>query len=85
MIFCLEFDQRFSRFGESFVYYDYNEPLSLPAELERSFDLVVADPPFLSDDCLRKTAQSVQFLTNKRILLCTGMYKSAAVYVSNNF
>lgn len=72
VIVCLEFDQRFSQFGDSFVFYDYNEPLALPAELKGSFDLVVADPPFLSEECLRKTAQTVHYLTVKKILLCTG-------------
>ena len=72
-IVCLEFDRRFSCFGDSFVFYDYNEPTALPAELQWSFDLVVADPPFLSEDCLRKTAQTIHYLTTKKILLCTGM------------
>ena len=73
VIICLEFDRRFSDFGDSFVFYDYNEPVALPAELKGSFDLVVADPPFLSEECLRKTAQTVHYLTTKKILLCTGM------------
>jgi len=77
-IFCLEFDHRFSHYGDSFIHYDYNEPLALPVELERSFDLVVADPPFLSDECLRKTAQTVHYLTDKKILLCTGVYELVA-------
>ena len=75
MIICLEFDRRFVHFGDSFVFYDYNEPVALPAELKRSFDLVIADPPFLSEECLRKTAQTVHYLTTKKILLCTGMWE----------
>jgi len=73
MIVCLEFDRRFSCFGDSFIFYDYNEPVALPAELKQLFDLVVADPPFLSEECLHKTAQTVQYLTAKKILLCTGV------------
>lgn len=71
-VVCLEFDHRFSVFGDSFIFYDYNKPLDVPAELEESFDLVVVDPPFLSEECLQKTAQTVHFLTRKKILLCTG-------------
>lgn len=72
-VICLEFDRRFSCFGDSFVFYDYNEPVALPAELKESCDLVVADPPFLSDECLQKTAETVRYLTTKKILLCTGV------------
>jgi len=73
VIFCLEFDRRFAHFGDSFVFYDYNEPVALPSDLKGSFDLVVVDPPFLSEECLRKTAQTVHYLTTKKILLCTGV------------
>ena len=72
-IVCLEFDQRFLHFGDGFVFYDYNEPVALPAQLKASFDLVVVDPPFLSEECLQKIAQTVHYLTTKKILLCTGM------------
>ena len=37
-----------------------------------SFDLVLADPPFLSDECLTKTAVTLKFLAKDKILLCTG-------------
>ena len=69
----LEYDRRFEIYGEGFVFYDYNEPLSLPEKLvEHSFDMVVADPPFISEECLRKMAQTVSFLAKGKILLCTG-------------
>jgi EEF1A lysine methyltransferase 1 len=70
---CLEYDTRFQIFGQSFVPYDYNQPLNLPAELEGAFDIVVADPPFLSEECLRKTALTVRYLTKKNVILCTGL------------
>jgi len=73
VIVCLEFDRRFSCFEDNFIFYDYNEPVALPDELKESFDLVVVDPPFLSEECLQKTAQTVHYLTTKKILLCTGM------------
>jgi len=34
--------------------------------------LVFADPPFLSDECLTKTAVTVKFMAKEKIILCTG-------------
>ena len=39
---------------------------------EKSFDVVVADPPYLSEECLQKTAQTINFLAKEKIILCTG-------------
>ncbi|PFX31229.1 EEF1A lysine methyltransferase 1-like [Stylophora pistillata] len=69
-----EYDRRFSVFGEDFVFYDYKKPFYLPASItEHSFDLVVADPPFLSEECLRKTAETIKYLGKEKIILCTGL------------
>lgn len=38
------------------------------------YDLVIADPPFLSDECLTKTALTIKFLAKKDIVLCTGTF-----------
>ena len=70
--FCLEFDDRFKVFGEDFVFYDYNEPLRLPVEFKNSFDIVLLDPPFLSEECLCKVAVTVRYLMKDKVLLCTG-------------
>jgi 16S rRNA G966 N2-methylase RsmD len=67
-----EFDKRFARYGSDFVFYDYRSPLDIPREMRESFDLVFADPPFLSEECLTKTAVTVKYLAKKRIVLCTG-------------
>ncbi|XP_029458374.1 EEF1A lysine methyltransferase 1 [Rhinatrema bivittatum] len=69
----LEYDRRFSGYGEEFIFYDYNHPLNLPDILEpHSFDVVLADPPYLSDECLRKMSETIKYLTKGKILLCTG-------------
>ncbi|KAK3071215.1 Protein-lysine N-methyltransferase efm5 [Teratosphaeriaceae sp. CCFEE 6253] len=79
----LEYDRRFEVFGIDFVYYDFEQPLRLPAELKNQFDRVICDPPFLSDDCQTKTALSVRYLAkswtpigegkpNLRFISCTG-------------
>ncbi|CAJ1079068.1 EEF1A lysine methyltransferase 1 isoform X2 [Xyrichtys novacula] len=69
----LEFDRRFATYGDDFIFYDYNEPLSLSACVApQSFDIVLADPPYLSEECLSKVAQTVKYLSKGKVLLCTG-------------
>lgn len=71
-VICLEFDERFKVFGQDFIFYDYKEPLKLAPELKMQFDIVIADPPFLSEDCLTKMALSMKYLSKKKLILCTG-------------
>ncbi|CAN1144318.1 EEF1A lysine methyltransferase 1 [Linum perenne] len=73
----LEFDERFGRYGGDFTFYDYNKPEELPEELKHLFRVVVADPPYLSKECLEKVAETVSFLakpgpSNSYVLLLTG-------------
>uniref|UniRef100_A0A3Q3FGQ4 EEF1A lysine methyltransferase 1 n=1 Tax=Labrus bergylta TaxID=56723 RepID=A0A3Q3FGQ4_9LABR len=69
----LEYDRRFAAYGDDFIFYDYNEPLSLPAHVApQSFDIVLADPPYLSEECLSKVAKTIQYLSKGKVLLCTG-------------
>lgn len=69
----LEYDRRFAAYGEDFIFYDYNEPLSLPASAApHSFDIVLADPPYLSEECLSKVTQTIKYLSKGKVLLCTG-------------
>ncbi|KAK3097493.1 hypothetical protein FSP39_010140 [Pinctada imbricata] len=69
---CMEYDERFRIYGDDFVFYDYNAPTNFPVEWQNSFDVVIADPPFLNEDCLSKTAVTVRFLTKDKVILCTG-------------
>ncbi|XP_054472020.1 EEF1A lysine methyltransferase 1 [Anoplopoma fimbria] len=69
----LEFDRRFSTYGDDFIFYDYNEPLSLPDDVApKSFDVVLVDPPYLSEVCLSKVSETVKYLSKGKVLLCTG-------------
>ncbi|XP_075993975.1 EEF1A lysine methyltransferase 1 [Genypterus blacodes] len=69
----LEYDRRFAAYGQDFVFYDYNEPLRLPDHVApQSFDIVLADPPYLSEECLSKVAQTIKYLSKSKVLLCTG-------------
>lgn len=67
-----EYDKRFSVYGSDYIFYDYNEPMKFDKELLNSFDLVVVDPPFLSEECLTKSLLTTKSLTRKHVILCTG-------------
>lgn len=67
-----EYDTRFSVYGDDFTFYDYHSPLEVPRELGSSFEVVVADPPFLSEECLTKTALTMRYLSKGPLILCTG-------------
>merc|ERR1711936_1428001 len=54
-----EYDNRFAAYGSDFHFFDYKAPLEVDRSLREQFDLVFADPPFLSDECLTKTAVTI--------------------------
>uniref|UniRef100_A0ACD5WES3 Uncharacterized protein n=1 Tax=Avena sativa TaxID=4498 RepID=A0ACD5WES3_AVESA len=71
----LEYDERFGQYGGDFTFYDYNHPEELPPAMKHAYRIVVADPPYLSKECLEKVAKSVSFLTPPEgsfLLLLTG-------------
>ncbi|CAH8392480.1 unnamed protein product [Eruca vesicaria subsp. sativa] len=71
----LEYDMRFERYGSEFTFYDYNEPEDLPPHLKHCFHIIVADPPYLSKECLERVTQTVSFLAtpvDSLLLLLTG-------------
>lgn len=70
-----EYDTRFEVLaGPKFVKYDYNHPTQIPAELKGSFDRLIIDPPFLSDECEIKAATSARWLgkPDARFIVCSG-------------
>lgn len=69
-----EYDTRFSVYGDDFTFYDYRSPLEIPKDLGSSFEVVVADPPFLSEECLTKTALTMRYLSKGPLILCTGIF-----------
>ncbi|CAJ2672946.1 unnamed protein product [Trifolium pratense] len=71
----LEYDKRFEQYGSDYTFYDYNHPEELPSELKHSYKVIVADPPYLSKECLEKVAETVSFLRQPGelfLLLLTG-------------
>lgn len=55
--------------------YDYKNPLDVPRDRSNYYDLVIADPPFLSEECLTKTAVTMKYLGKNNLILCTGNFK----------
>ncbi|WVZ60560.1 hypothetical protein U9M48_010566 [Paspalum notatum var. saurae] len=71
----LEYDERFGQYGGDFTFYDYNRPEELPPSMKHAYRVVVADPPYLSQECLEKVAETVSFLAQPEgsfLLLLTG-------------
>lgn len=68
----LEYDRRFEIHAPDFIFYDYKIPDRLPAEALDSYDLVIADPPFLSEECLTKTSETIKLMSKEKIVVCTG-------------
>lgn len=78
---CLfEFDTRFSAIGEDFVYFDYKntESDSIFEIYRRKFDILVADPPFLSEECIIKYSKFIKTLQkdDSNVILCSGQTAS---------
>lgn len=70
-----EIDTRFEVLaGQKFVKYDYNFPLRFPPKLKGTFDRLIIDPPFLSDECETKAAMTARALgkPTARYIICSG-------------
>ncbi len=86
-VLLLENDLRFRVFGDQFSYYDYRYPLDFnfasvaAKDLWNSrnamgkADLIIVDPPFLSEECFQKTAETVIHFSHDqtKIILNTGL------------
>ncbi|XP_050078420.1 protein-lysine N-methyltransferase CG9154 [Anopheles maculipalpis] len=71
-----EFDERFASYGDNFQQYDYNRAYDagyMDAFADK-FDLIIADPPFLSEECIEKIGAIVKKISkqNAKIVLCSG-------------
>lgn len=62
-VYIFEFDRRFGeKYGDRFVFYDYNAPVALPDKFHHFFDYVLMEPPHLSPDCLEKFSDTMRWL-----------------------
>jgi len=81
-----EYDRRFEKYGRKFTFYDYNFPLDVPREHEKGFQLVVADPPYLSKECLEKTVETMRHIaadfeeTPTSFMVLTGAVQETRVW-----
>ncbi|XP_017010475.1 protein-lysine N-methyltransferase CG9154 [Drosophila takahashii] len=78
-VHIFEYDQRFEAYGTDFVFYDFNCVGNNPDYLKehhRQYDLILADPPFLSQECIAKTCEIINRLQRHpsecKLILCSG-------------
>lgn len=57
----LDFDTQWSK-EPNFVHYDYNNPEDIPSNIQHSFDCVVIDPPFITEEVWRLYATAAKLL-----------------------
>jgi len=65
----LEFDRRFAKWGVDFVFYDYKDASipELPVDWRNSFNVVVCDPPFLTEECATATLKAAVDTLGKKL------------------
>jgi len=65
----LEFDRRFAKWGVDFVFYDYKDASipELPVDWRNSFNVVVCDPPFLTEECASATLKAAVDTLGKKL------------------
>lgn len=71
-----EFDTRFGENTHAYTYYNYNNPVEVPAEQKTRFDIIIADPPHVSDECVVKYAQTIRLLRKDEdsfVIFCTAL------------
>mmetsp|Transcript_23689 Transcript_23689/g.21052 ORF Transcript_23689/g.21052 Transcript_23689/m.21052 type:complete len:159 (+) Transcript_23689:52-528(+) len=58
-----DFDEEFGKKDPScFVKYDFNKVEEIPEELKGTFDMVVIDPPYITEEVWAKYAEASRFL-----------------------
>lgn len=73
-----EYDQRFAAYGTDFVHYDFNAVDSCSDYLlghHKCYDLIIADPPFLSEECMSKMSKiiiNLQRSSASKLVFCSG-------------
>jgi len=70
-----EFDKRFEIYGNDFVFYDYKKPLDFDESFNESFDMLISDPPFFTEECQIKMGMTIKKIgkSKHKLIICTGM------------
>lgn len=75
--YIFEYDDRFSSYGDHFVHYDYTEGAEAPGldRFDQFFDVIIVDPPFLSEECIAKVSKIVAKVSkaSAKVVLCSGI------------
>ena len=58
----LDYDRSLGTDEPGFIFYDFNAPSSVPAELHGAFACVVIDPPFITHEVWRQYAETARLL-----------------------
>ncbi|CAM9135585.1 unnamed protein product, partial [Phaeothamnion confervicola] len=58
---CFDIDDKWAR-DPGFVHYDFNRPEDIPETLRSAFDMVVIDPPFITEEVWREYATAARML-----------------------
>ena len=78
-----DFDQQFAEKTENFVFYDFNHPVQMldsNKDLQHSFDVLVIDPPFITEEVWTKYAQTATALLKPGgKLICTTISENAVM------
>jgi EEF1A lysine methyltransferase 1 len=59
--FLFDYDDKWIS-DRGFVHYDFKEPVAFPPELSQSFDLIVIDPPFITEEVWLKYSTTAKAL-----------------------
>ena len=59
--FVFDYDKKWES-DRGFVFYDFNEPETIPTNLLGTFDVVVVDPPFITHEVWQKYATTTKLL-----------------------
>ncbi len=79
---CFEFDRKFDVGDGGFVFFDYNHPTNLPEELKGTFDMIVADPPYITSETWYNYSKTISYLLapGGRLLLSTLEDNASLIY-----
>ncbi|CBY22526.1 unnamed protein product [Oikopleura dioica] len=72
LVHLFEFDNRFAVF-DNFNFWDYNSPLEIPESHKGSFDILIIDPPFLSEECFTSLAIRCLQKEGVKLMFLTGL------------
>lgn len=76
LVTLFEFDQRFESVGSAFHHFDYKRAIEEDYldECKESFDIILADPPFLAEECIEKLGIVVRKIAKPdcKVVLCSG-------------